>query len=199
MKFPSLAIDEIALREACNYPSACKHSDKRLRRREDINGRPWLFNQCQDCGQKVGGRVSAKGMTNKEVNDLIKFDEEFSRDVWVSYHKRYTEAREIERARIKENWRKCYDIYIVSTEWRIKRLLVLNRAKHICEGCGTATAEEVHHTTYENVGEEFLFELVALCKPCHDRFHSKILPRFLEDLFVRGFSGPSVDIEVPVV
>ena len=32
---------------------------------------------------------------------------------------------------------------------------------------------QCHHLTYENVGEEFLFELVALCSDCHERLHQK--------------------------
>jgi 5-methylcytosine-specific restriction endonuclease McrA len=41
----------------------------------------------------------------------------------------------------------------------------------MCEGCGDEKAQEVHHKTYKNVGDEFLFELVALCNTCHDRYH----------------------------
>jgi hypothetical protein len=34
-------------------------------------------------------------------------------------------------------------------------------------------AREVHHRTYQHVGEEFLYELLALCHGCHDRGHAK--------------------------
>lgn len=49
---------------------------------------------------------------------------------------------------------------------------VLERANHVCEGCGVNAATEVHHKTYKNVGNEFLFELVAICRPCHQRYHA---------------------------
>jgi 5-methylcytosine-specific restriction endonuclease McrA len=32
-------------------------------------------------------------------------------------------------------------------------------------------ATQVHHTTYKHVGNEFLWELRAICDECHDRFH----------------------------
>lgn len=66
------------------------------------------------------------------------------------------------------NW---YDVYLSSDEWAYKKSKVMQRANHLCEGCGDAKAQVVHHMTYKNVGNEFLFELVALCNPCHDRYH----------------------------
>ena len=50
---------------------------------------------------------------------------------------------------------------------------VLQRAGHICQGCLSAKAEVVHHLTYDHVGDELLYELVALCRACHDRAHNK--------------------------
>ena len=44
-------------------------------------------------------------------------------------------------------------------------------------------AKQVHHTTYANVGHEFLFELVALCPECHNRYHATVVPRLLERVF----------------
>jgi 5-methylcytosine-specific restriction endonuclease McrA len=49
--------------------------------------------------------------------------------------------------------------------------LVLQRANGHCEGCGQRKAVQVHHLTYEHVGQEFLWELRAVCSECHDRLH----------------------------
>lgn len=51
-----------------------------------------------------------------------------------------------------------------------KRARVLLRAGRKCEGCGEE-ATQVHHLTYEHVFEEFLFELIAVCRGCHERLH----------------------------
>ena len=64
-----------------------------------------------------------------------------------------------------------YDKYLRSDKWRELRWLVLERAGHICEGCGRGRAIQVHHRSYEHAGNEFLFELVALCGGCHKRLH----------------------------
>jgi 5-methylcytosine-specific restriction endonuclease McrA len=197
MKFPLLDLDETALRAQSEHPHDCKHADKRLRRRDDKNGIPWLFYQCQDCGQKIGNRVSSKSLSPSELASLLAFDEEFERHTWVEYNKRYTAAREAEREKLRENWNQSYNEYLRSPEWAARRELVLKRENHLCEGCRTARATQAHHTTYQNIGDEFLFELVALCRPCHERYHQKVMPRVLEDLFLRGFSGPPIDVEYP--
>ena len=66
-----------------------------------------------------------------------------------------------------------YAEYLSTDDWKKKARLVHIRAGHICEGCRINPSEEVHHLTYRHVRKEFLFELVALCGPCHDRWHVK--------------------------
>ncbi|MFA6962735.1 MAG: hypothetical protein WC205_18410 [Opitutaceae bacterium] len=197
MEFPSLKIDEQRIKEECGYPSKCAHPEKILCRRDDKNGNPRLYNQCQLCGEEVGTRVSAKGIDSEKLKTLIKFDEELKRSKWASFHESYRKARLLEQNRLKDNWNECYNRYLKHPEWRAKRKLVLERAQHLCEGCRTASAQEVHHTTYKHIGNEFLFELVAMCKPCHDRLHSELVSEFLAELYFRGFSGPSIEIDMP--
>lgn len=62
--------------------------------------------------------------------------------------------------------------YYSSPEWAMVRQRVMQRARGVCEGCCISPATEVHHMTYENFGKEFLWELRAVCRPCHDRFHA---------------------------
>lgn len=68
-------------------------------------------------------------------------------------------------------WRTWYAAYLRSAAWSAIRAKVIRRAKGLCEGCGEARASDVHHLTYAHVGAEFLFELVALCRACHVRWH----------------------------
>lgn len=73
--------------------------------------------------------------------------------------------REAERIqRVQE-----YNSYLNSDKWRQKRAAVLRRAAGVCEGCGFAGAVEVHHKTYEHIFDEPLFDLVAICRKCHER------------------------------
>lgn len=67
----------------------------------------------------------------------------------------------------------AYRDYMDSPEWKSRRTKVMRRCGSICEGCGDRPAAEVHHLTYRHFMEEFLFELVGLCEPCHDRYHEE--------------------------
>jgi 5-methylcytosine-specific restriction endonuclease McrA len=68
---------------------------------------------------------------------------------------------------------KSYRHYIASEKWRNSpaRLTELSEANNRCRLCfekGSAAAPlEVHHVTYERMGEEALGDLVALCHGCH--------------------------------
>jgi 5-methylcytosine-specific restriction endonuclease McrA len=78
---------------------------------------------------------------------------------------------ETERQRSEENeqWQARYQVYLRSPVWAERRRKVLDRASGTCEGCLSARATEVHHVTYAHVGEEFLWELRAICRSCHER------------------------------
>jgi 5-methylcytosine-specific restriction endonuclease McrA len=69
------------------------------------------------------------------------------------------------------DWQQRYAAYLASPEWQERRRLVLRRAGNRCEACLVQPAEEVHHLTYRHVGEEFLWELKAVCRACHKRLH----------------------------
>lgn len=66
------------------------------------------------------------------------------------------------------DWKDRYQAYLRSPEWREKRTQVLARANGVCESCGAAFATEVHHTTYDHVFDEPLWELRAVCRACHE-------------------------------
>lgn len=64
-----------------------------------------------------------------------------------------------------------YSDYLATPKWQALRAAVMKRCSARCEGCGNADAHDVHHLSYQHMGEEFLFELVGLCRPCHERWH----------------------------
>jgi 5-methylcytosine-specific restriction endonuclease McrA len=87
------------------------------------------------------------------------------------YYQRLRDERQSQSERQREQWRADYEAYLQSQEWADKRELIFKRAKGFCEGCGQAPAREVHHLSYENCFNEFLWELVAICRDCHERVH----------------------------
>lgn len=60
--------------------------------------------------------------------------------------------------------------FMNTEEWQQIRELVLARAHNKCEDCGADGPLDVHHKTYRNFGgKEQLSDLVAVCRPCHER------------------------------
>lgn len=76
---------------------------------------------------------------------------------------KYQYSNDEDRERLK--W---YQDYLLSPEWKAKRAAVLARCNGICEACGKVPAIQVHHTTYEHIFREPLWELRGVCGPCHD-------------------------------
>lgn len=90
--------------------------------------------------------------------------------------KEWKEKRaELERQRLENNarWWDWYTQYLKTPEWSQRRSKVIERAKGICEGCLSARATQVHHVSYEHVGDELLWELRAICDACHERCHKE--------------------------
>ena len=68
-------------------------------------------------------------------------------------------------------WRDNYNDYMQSPEWREKRKKVLQRDQYLCQGCLRERATQVHHLTYDHLGNEPLFELTSICDSCHEQCH----------------------------
>jgi hypothetical protein len=68
-----------------------------------------------------------------------------------------------------------YSEYLKSPEWQQRRKLCLERDNQSCQDCGLP-ANEVHHLTYERIGNERLEDLLSLCTPCHALRHGDAGP-----------------------
>ena len=169
-------------------PQDCAHEERELRNKPDKNQKPVYLIQCLACGQKVGARVRASEVSASKT--IPAWDSHFEQRVWSEYHEKqecYKALRrfyhEQQRQIGREQWIAQYNRYLDSQEWKERRRQVLNRAGNVCEGCLSNKATEVHHLTYQNIGDEFLFELVAVCHPCHERLHQPAISTFLERNF----------------
>lgn len=82
-----------------------------------------------------------------------------------------------------------YLAYMESDAWRLKRMAVLGRAGGECERCKAAPAVDVHHLTYQHLGDEPLADLQALCRPCHDQADRTRIYRKRRDAYARKRYG----------
>jgi 5-methylcytosine-specific restriction endonuclease McrA len=196
MRFPPLKIDGDAIAREAGSPRYCPHLKQELRKKIDKSGQPRLWKQCLNCGAPVGTRVGAKPYNWHQMAAMPLFDEELRKSYFRAYIARYEAQRLAETERLRAQVRDEYQQYLRTPEWIAKRNLVLQREQRLCQGCRAAPATEAHHTTYVHIGEEFLFELVAVCRPCHDRFHESEFPRFLDSLYLAIYPAAEATEEV---
>lgn len=130
---------------------------------------------CPDCGTQLSQNV---GHETALAHGFVDRDDA-TKDSMASRFNSYRDerARRLERLiaeaaeRAQPGERQEYGDYLRSPRWRALRSKILARAGGQCEGCLEAPADDVHHLTYSHRGAEFAFELVALCRDCHSRWH----------------------------
>lgn len=71
-----------------------------------------------------------------------------------------------------ETDRRLYDIYLSSDKWRKIRGKAIISSNNECVNCGSKVNLQVHHKTYDSLGNEDLGDLAVLCKSCHTLAHT---------------------------
>ena len=149
-------------------PGTCDHLNTQLTCRPDRNGNKRYQRQCVVCSQPVGSWISkSKAAREMRLDAIPTFDKQAMQAAWDN-------LKDLDMAQVDyelPRMRLTYEEYLRSPAWLKKRDLVIKRAGGICEGCGAAQPSQVHHFSYENLGNEFLWELAAVCSNCHDRAH----------------------------
>jgi 5-methylcytosine-specific restriction endonuclease McrA len=150
----------------------CPHARTEVRRRISDSGRVSYWPQCLRCGRFPNGQVAKATLADPDAvpdaDDTIAtaYQAEQNRKI-AAIDQKHVRLQKRERAE-RRRW---YDGYLNSPAWRAKRRAVMERAGGICEGCLSRPAVHVHHLTYDHVGDELLWELVAVCDHCHARCH----------------------------
>jgi hypothetical protein len=176
-------------------------------------GSPQYRPQCLYCGRAIGDAVwKPDAIEMNKGSPPEPFDEYlFNFNTWRAtalavreYHYRQL-AEEKKKSEEKQALRYAeYLQHLDSPQWRRLRQKVMKRDTSRCEGCldheGPKThpicqgcfdheATEAHHMTYKHFGNEFLFELAAVCRECHERIHDQSLrrpaDRLADDFFAR--------------
>jgi len=82
------------------------------------------------------------------------------------------DARAAEWAAENAAWWARYEAHMKSPAWRMRAEKVKRREGGYCQGCGTRDEYgHCHHKDYKRMGDEMLFDLVWLCRPCHQKLH----------------------------
>lgn len=144
----------------------CPHAEHELRTRRISGGGIQYRRQCLNCGRSVGNAIS-----HAEVKVLPPYWDEDLEPMFEARVRAELEAQRTAAEGAELSRREAYRQYLETSAWKARRARVLMRDRYICQGCLSARAVDVHHTTYAHVGSELMFELVSLCRECHDRAH----------------------------
>ncbi len=132
------------------------------------NGVTHIRHQCLVCGAPIEMSLSRKSVPDWE--SLPEWDQGL-RSRWAEANSEYWRQQNEQAFQdsLAEKRRRHAE-YLQTPAWRERRALRLAFDNARCQarlvGCrGVAT--EVHHTTYEHWGNEPLFDLVSVCRPCH--------------------------------
>lgn len=145
----------------------CAHEQTELRRRTYSNGVQHYVRQCLRCGQMVRAVKKTEALA-ESGGQVPEFDERLRERWWAGYQ---AEWREQQQRRLVEQ-RLRHQAYLLGEEWRRRRDLRLRHDRYECQarldGCA-GRATEVHHLTYRHWGNEPLFDLVSVCRSCHEQ------------------------------
>jgi len=157
--------------------NTCNHSNTETRMMISCSQ---IKKQCLDCGHSVGNAIKHENFTPDEIKKLPQFDLDFrekrSQEIWQS--KKFTlEQKRIEtqqkQAQDHAKYKQEYHDYLSSAAWQEKRKSIISRDNGLCQGCLSRPIHDIHHLTYDNIGDELLFQLIGLCRPCHERIHNE--------------------------
>lgn len=158
------------------YDRQCAHPETEVRRVKVANGSIQVRSCCTVCGTRVGNaqkQEDAAWVASLPIQDASEEATYANRRADEKYEiaMRHAARQRAERG----EFTKFYQEYLASEGWAAIRQKVIRRCGNLCEGCGDQPVEHVHHMTYAHLGHEFLFELLGLCRDCHDRVHDKPL------------------------
>ncbi len=166
--------EEVLAAVQAEWEQRCDHAFHHIRYKENKVGQRSFWRQCHNCGKGLG-QVPRRDIAVSQVMQARPYDtdreKERSRAILKEAQERY--RTEYERATTPQGFWQRYDAYINSPRWRVVREKVMRRAGGVCEGCAEHPAEHVHHLTYDRLGAEMLFDLVAVCRACHGRIHKR--------------------------
>lgn len=150
----------------------CDHEHTRLAVKTNSNGSRSYGEQCQTCGSSVQ-RVKKSDLSPQQQRQAISWNDNLMRDWSRRRSERYTQMLDLRRSASEMIRRLEYNRYLATPEWQAKRCKIMERSGGICEGCRSKKATDVHHLTYDRFGAEMLFDLVAVCRECHNKIHTK--------------------------
>ena len=142
------------------------------------NGEYAYMELCSLCGErKDKSKVWIKASSIPFNAVITKYTDEIKKDFANKKNIIQEEIRNIKYAIEMSDKYQEYEKYLLSPEWQEKRRIrMLFNDRNFngkCEICFKNEATQIHHMTYAQLYNEWVFDLAAICSDCHERIHKK--------------------------
>lgn len=128
--------------------------------------KPWplgmVVDECVDCHTKTQRARTSRSMQGKTF---------LCDDCRQNRTNKFHAWQEASQEQVQALAAMPYREYLQTDHWKEMRRVALRRARYRCQLCHANTPLNVHHRTYERRGCEEPSDLIALCEPCHRKFH----------------------------
>lgn len=152
----------------------CKHERQFTGKTINSGGVAVFKRYCVNCGIATTQHLPHRTIANTDIQPIDSVKRDKLIDQYVRSRRAALDNIANEAANRQQPQRRAlYADYLSSPEWQRLRSSVMERCGGLCEGCRQGSADDVHHLTYRNIGNEFLFQLVGLCRACHTRWHEE--------------------------
>lgn len=129
--------------------------------------------KCKLCNKNM--IVKSKSDKNYKLTEYKKDKKYLCKDCIKNQIPNFAE-QEIIQNKIKENKiielkKLDYCDYLETEHWKNTRKRKLYSVKFKCQICNSKSKLNVHHRTYESLGDEKMYDLTVLCRNCHKLYH----------------------------
>jgi hypothetical protein len=130
----------------------------------------WGYGHCQGCGASFVDLLLPAPEPPQRSFDVEVFGVGRSDDGATTNYIRLRRSDE----RLAALRSMPYADFLETAEWQDVRTAALEAADWRCQVCNTDHRPEVHHRTYDRLGEELLEDVTVLCRDCHQRVYEDV-------------------------
>jgi 5-methylcytosine-specific restriction endonuclease McrA len=168
------AVSDAIEKKRNEKPCACQEAV--IVKKQCSDGRWQAKRQCVRClgTRSVSGKYDIASLPCAKEN-TVRLKQEHEYRLRVNRHNASIAIMDKFRGHVKTAWHDAHEEFMRSPRWASIRKRVLERDRCLCQGCLMAEATVVHHLNYNReFGDELMYDLVSLCRRCHDRAHNII-------------------------
>jgi hypothetical protein len=160
---------------AKSLDDCCTSPDKLFVNLPRADGKPTKREYCRNCGS-TSAVIKMNPVTEHIALPLLSKDVQNAtqtarREKQMNFYAFIKKSKDEAIQKENDEFKERYHNYLKTKEWASRRIKVLKRDQFICQGCLKNKATQVHHTTYQHIFNEPLFELVSVCDECHNKIH----------------------------